>query len=154
MVFKNISHTLEMFPKELELSFRIVETLLSNLNFLTPSGVSQTTLKYESNKFRIIKTGYSNSFFTNDIKFALLGDIEKHKEFILKHVKDEIKDYNLQKKSDGLLKNTEGFLNNLLKYYGFSDCCAYPLYSDNTSFKLFIKNLHLAIHKVLNPTKV
>ena len=141
MTFKNITHSLDTFSKELEHNFSIVETLLNNWNLITPYGKIKTTLKYENNMFRAVSLSYCDNFLTEDIKRALLGDFEKHKYFISKVINDEVKDYNLNIKSPQRLKNIQEYLNNVLVYYGLNKLYYYPLYSDDITFQLFISSL-------------
>jgi hypothetical protein len=144
MDFVNITHNLETLSKEQELDFRIVETLLSNLNSVKPPHVPVNTLKYKNKEFVVVSLGFAHRFLLEDIEKALLGNLESHKEFIIQEVRKQLTDYSRNRSATNYL-NTKEFLHSLMNYYGNN----YPVYSDNDDFKIFIEGLNIAIGQEL-----
>jgi hypothetical protein len=145
MEFVNITHNLETFSKEQESEFKVVETLLHNLNSVKPSHVAVNKLNYKNEQFTIVNLGFAHRFLLDDIEKALLGNLESHKKFILEEVRKHLTDYSRNRSATNHL-NTKTFLDSLMKYYGNN----YPVYSDNDDFKIFIEGLNIAIGQELD----
>ena len=91
MDFINIMHNLGSLSNEQERDFRIVESLLNNLNSLKPSHVPDNKLNYGNHKFTVVSFGYAHRFLLEDIEKALTENIDLHKEFIIEEVENSLR---------------------------------------------------------------
>jgi|GEM_PF-4024002 hypothetical protein len=143
-----ITHNLEILSDKQKSDLQLAQILADNIDSLRPSHVDKIKLTFDGQKFYPVK-GFLNKFLIEDIYFAIEGDIEKHKDFILKNIHKEFKDYSLSTKSDSSFENLKINVNAILKYYGYNTSLTYPMYSDNPEFKTFLKRLNESVQKEL-----
>lgn len=139
-----IEHNLENLSEKQQLDIDLAQILLKKINSLKPYNLNNTTLKYDGKIFSVVRNGFMNKFLTDDIRLALKGNLENHKDFILREVREHFKDFDLSSKSNPRKYNLNVNVNAMIEYYK-----DYPIYTDNLYFEDFISRIVDSIEKNL-----
>jgi hypothetical protein len=147
----SITHNIENLTDKQKSDLELAKTLLTNINSLRPSQFVKTTLNYDNNKFKVVQSGFLHSFLIKDIHFAIKGNYENHKNFILDTFQKDVDDYNKGDKSPRDKEIFKVVLKLTLSYYVFNSDITYPLYSSYASFQNVLTNISnsLSIHNLV-----
>lgn len=149
MEYKNITVQVDSLSDSQKSDLELAERLLSNINSVRGVEHNIVKLNYSDDKFSITQTGYQHTFLIRDIQFAIKGNFQNHKEFILDTFQSQVDDY-LQ--SDNSI-NKKHLLNSesesLFKYYGIGSNLNYPKYLDEPMLLKTLENVKDTITELL-----